>query len=86
MMVQNEKGMTWKADIERALREIGRPATTSEVFDIVSRNRRMEGRSITKHSRHGVRRILQSDFEIVPASQSTGVSEASYLFWMPQQE
>ena len=68
MMAQYEKQITWKADIERALRDIGRPATTSEIYDVVIENRRREGRSITKHSRHGVRRILQNEFEIVPTS------------------
>lgn len=86
MMAQNERGVTWKADVERALREIGRPATTSEIYDVVIENRRQEGRSISKHSRHGIRRILQSEFEIVPTSQSAGIREASYRFWMPQQE
>ncbi len=81
----NEKLMkiTWKADIERALREIGRPATTSEVFAVIKENRRAEGRKIATHSRHGVRRILLSDFDTVEPPEGKRGDEPGTLFWLP---
>lgn len=59
-MIANTK--TWKSDIEDALNEIGRPATISEIFNVVEKNRIQHGRPVTKHSKEGVRRILQSEF------------------------
>jgi hypothetical protein len=83
-MVQNMKGITWKADVERALREIGRPATASEIFEVVRRNRQTEGRQITTHSREGVRRILQNEFEVVNSSATlaTTAFDRSGLRWL----
>lgn len=67
---------TWKEDISRALQDIGRPATTSEIFEHIRRIRVLEGRNITTHSRHGVRRILNIDFVSVGSSDTREV-----LYW-----
>lgn len=82
-MIQNVMGITWKEDIERALREIGRPATTSEIFEIVRKNRQLEGRRITTHSRHGVRRILQDEFEVVHSLEKSSSKKKEVMFWIP---
>ena len=51
--------VTWKDDIQRALAEIGRDASTTEIYRRVAEIRRREGRSVTTHSRAGVARILE---------------------------
>lgn len=80
-MVRGEKAVTWKGDVERALHEIGRAATVSEIYSIVQKNRVKEGRPITTHSRHGVRRILQDHF--ICAMQDEKGGGAGTLFWFP---
>lgn len=83
-MIQNMNGITWKADIERALREIGRPATTSEIFEVVRMNRQTEGRQITTHSREGVRRILQNEFEVTHSKETYSSKKLELSFWFPK--
>ena len=58
-MISGENRVTWKDDIRRALSEIGRDATTSEIYERVEKNRETEGRSTTTHSRSLVRRVLE---------------------------
>ena len=72
---------TWKDDIERALHEIGRPATVSEIFNLIWELRTLEKRNITVHSRHGVRRILQSDFIVKPNKKVAGSISTGPLYW-----
>lgn len=38
-MISGENRVTWKDDIRRALSEIGRDATTSEIYERVEKNR-----------------------------------------------
>jgi hypothetical protein len=72
---------TWKDDIERALHEIGRPATVSEIFSLIREIRTLEKRQIKIHSRHEVRRILQSDFVVKPNNKEAGSRHNGPLYW-----
>ena len=60
--------VTWKDDVRRALEEIGRPATTSEVSELVKKIRIAEGRTVAKHSRSIIRRLLDAEFNLCPTS------------------
>jgi hypothetical protein len=80
-MAKNMKGITWKEDIERAMREIGRPATANELFEIIRKNRQLEGRHLTKHSRHGVRRILQNEYEMSFSNENDEFNKYGLILW-----
>ena len=75
---------TWKDDIHLALEKLGRPSTTSEIFDAVQDIRVAAGRPLTKHSRHGVRRILMEHFVITARPHDAATHSSGPYFWLPQ--
>lgn len=50
--------MSWRNDIEQVMVVLGRPATSSEIYEAVIERRRHQNMPIPKHARHHIRRIL----------------------------
>lgn len=79
-----KESATWKDDIHRAIEQLGRPASALEIFHVVKGIRFAAGRSVTKHSRHGVRRILMEHFVITEKPNGIEAKGNGPYFWLPR--